>query len=210
MKTKKTSTKVQKIEENKLEINQNLSVNLTKDDLFLVMQQNVIETTQKEIEDLTNQLKTNNEEIQKIKNIISEELKKHNSLPLNCDLPSWMNLTGKEIPIYDLSKRKPSKESYVYLTEKIFIVQTKIYAKLSVEQNGFSGILNKEIILKSNAKINGFVSRLNTFYKKNIDLTIEINELEYKIYDVENNKKFKSDFIKKFIVNNPDVLKYIS
>jgi hypothetical protein len=210
MKTKKTSTEVQKIAENKLEMNQNLSVNLTKDDLFLVMQQNVIDVTQKQIENLTNQLKKNKEEIQKTNDVILEELKKHNSLPLNCDIVSWISLSRKNIPIYDFSKKKPSKERNLYLTEKVSINQKETYAQLNVEQNGFSGTLTKNITLKSNAKINGFVSKLNNFYKKNIDLTIEINELEYKIHDIENNKKFKSDFIKKFIVNNPDILKYIS
>lgn len=210
MKTKKTSTEVQKIAENKLEMNRNLSVNLTKDDLFLVMRQNVIGVTQKQIENLTNRLKKNEEEIQKTNDVILEELKKHNSLPLNCDIISWISLSRIGIALYDFSKRKPSKENKVYLTEKISIQQTMTYAKLDVERNGFSGTLTKNITLKSNAKINGFVSKLNNFYKKNIDLIIEINELEYKIYDIENNKKFKSDFIKKFIANNPDILKYIS
>lgn len=137
-------------------------------------------------------------------------MKKHNSLPLNCDIISWISLSRIGIALYDFSKRKPSKENKVYLTEKISIQQTMTYAKLDVERNGFSGTLTKNITLKSNAKINGFVSKLNNFYKKNIDLIIEIYELEYKIYDIENNKKFKSDFIKKFIANNPDILKYIS
>ena len=192
--------------------------NLTKDDIYLVLQEEKIEDITIRINDLKKQIEETQNNQEKIKEDITNKIKKLNKIPLDFICESFFYNTRIYEDLYDidyLSELKNFRKSVNSKKHTVIGSNIEISSKLIEfsqeyeDSEGFEIKKSKSIILKSNKIITDLIEKYNNLNNVLKKLYIEINQLEYEILIVTSDNSYKAKFIKQIIKDSPEIMKLL-
>jgi hypothetical protein len=202
-----------------LETQAKVDFNLTKDDIYLVLQEEKIQDINIKINDLKKQIEDIENTQENIKKDIINKIKKLNKIPIDFNHDYFFNTAGKYVQLYDmeyLSQLKNFRKSIN--SKKTIKFSNTINIKNSLvniyqqheDSEGFIINKSKYIILKSNKIIEDLIKKYNSFTEEVLEkLYIEINELEYEILTITSDNSYKAKFIKQIIKDSPEIMKLL-
>lgn len=190
--------------------NTQVDLKLTKEDIFLVIQQEELDKLNKKLEVLKNNLiKLTNVTQLTEKHILEEFIKSH-KIPINCVVSRLLSQVYESQQMYDIDNLSQLKDPKFSKRKFTTINRTSYYKyviKINVTENyidkeGFDVYRKKEINVKINKRLQSLLDSLNVNTEKINNLNKEINELEYQIILVNTDNTYKANFIKKIIKNS--------
>lgn len=197
----------------KMDVNASTSINLniTKDDIILVMQ----DAEEKRLEELILQKNTELKKIQYSKKEIKKNIEKDilKGLGLNTtktikyEVGNILNSEYKRLSLYDIKSLsnkvniKRLKDGYktsIYSYNNYkFKSSITVYVKKSEKDFLLQG--EKEFDFKPSVNSEKLLKEYNLLNDKDNDLTVEINNLEVDLLYVSNDKSYKVEMIKKIV-----------
>jgi DNA-binding protein H-NS len=201
-----------------LETQAKVDFNLTKDDIYLVLQEEKIQDINIKINDLKKQIEDIENTQENIKKDIINKIKKLNKIPIDFDHDSFFNTAGQYIKLYDMEylsqlknfRKSINSKNSIRFSNTINIKNShvNIYQKYE-DSEGFIINKGKQISLKSNKTIEDLIKKYNSFTEVLEKLYIETNELEYEILTITSDNSYKAKFIKQIIKDSPEIMKLL-
>lgn len=190
--------------------NTQVDLKLTKEDIFLVIQQEEIDKLNKKLEVLKNNLVKLTDVTGIIEKHISEEFFKSHKIPISCVVSRMLSKVSNSQQMYDIDNLSQLKDPKFSKRKFITISQTSYYKYVTrtvvtenyTDKEGFDVYRKKEIDVKINKRLQSLLDSLNVNTEKINNLNKEINELEYQIILVNTDNTYKANFIKKIIKNS--------
>lgn len=189
--------------------------NLTKDDIYLVLQEDKIEDITIRINDLKKQIEETENIQEKIIENVTNKIKKLNKILPDFNHDSLFYKSFVNVSLYDIEylsqlknfrKSINSKKSVTIAKELEIRGNLITITKEYEDSEGFTIKKYKKIILKSNKVINDLIEKHNSFIPILEKLYLDINNLEYEILMITSDNSYKAKFIKQIIKDSPEIM----
>ena len=192
--------------------------NLTKDDIYLVLQEDKIEDITIRINDLKKQIEETENIQEKIIEDVTNKIKKLNKILPDFNHDSLFYKSSVNVSLYDIEylyqlknfrKSVNSKKSITIAKELEIRSNLITITKEYEDSEGFTIKKYKTIILKSNKTITDLIEKHNSFIPILEKLYLDINNLEYEILMITSDNSYKAKFIKQIIKDSPEIMKLL-